>query len=104
MLCICLYFVDFYFEKLRGIEVFLQVHEEKKEEGDSDALIQKIFRVLYAKVEDNIVVTDDGELLEGIAQGQDDLLNDSTVSMFSDDPADRVDENSSDPLQMTGSF
>lgn len=96
---------DFYFEKLRGIEVFLQVYEEKKEEKDVEALVQNIFKVLYAKIEDDIVVTDDGELLEGMAQGQDDLLNDSTVSMLSDDPVDRVDENCpAEQLQITGSF
>ena len=69
---------DFYFDKLRGIEVMLQVHDEKKEQigssgagtesdgaqegSDPEALIQRIFRVLYAKIEDNIVVTDDGEV------------------------------------------
>eukprot|EP00557_Chaetoceros_sp_GSL56_P013577 CAMPEP_0176484924 /NCGR_PEP_ID=MMETSP0200_2-20121128/4757_1 /TAXON_ID=947934 /ORGANISM="Chaetoceros sp., Strain GSL56" /LENGTH=380 /DNA_ID=CAMNT_0017881517 /DNA_START=106 /DNA_END=1249 /DNA_ORIENTATION=- len=98
-------FVDFYFEKLRGIEVFLQVYEEKKEEKDVEPLVQNIFKVLYAKIEDDIVVTDDGELLEGMAQGQDDLLNDSAVSMLSDDPVDRVDENCpAEQLQITGSF
>lgn len=66
--------------------------------------------MLYAKIEDDIVVTDDGELLEGIGQGRDEvlsddeLLNDSTVSMLSDDPVDRVDENSSHQIQITGSF
>jgi RP/EB family microtubule-associated protein len=77
---------DFYFDKLRGIEVFLQVHEEKnnkesgEEDSDPEALIQRVFKVLYAKIEDNIIVTDDGELLEDIAEGQEDLLN---VSMLS---------------------
>ena len=70
---------DFYFDKLRGIEVFLQVHEET-DESDPEALIQRVFKVLYAKIEDNITVTDDGELLEDMAEGQEDLLN---VSMLS---------------------
>ena len=98
---------DFYFEKLRGIEVFLQVYEEKKEGRDADELIKKIFRVLYAKAEDNIIVTDDGELLEDISQGQeqDDLLNDSNVSMLSDDPIEEaVDENQVGALQTIKKF
>ncbi len=68
---------DFYFDKLRGIEVMLQVHEEDKEQAmaeenedgteikpksDPEALIQRIFKVLYAKIEDKLVVTDDGEV------------------------------------------
>jgi len=70
-------------------------------------LIKKIFRVLYAKAEDNIIVTDDGELLEDISQGQeqDDLLNDSNVSMLSDDPIEEaVDENQVGALQTIKKF
>lgn len=76
---------DFYFDKLRGIEVMLQVHEENGEVSSPDDLIQKVFKVLYAKVEDKITVTDDGELLEEICEGQEDLLNDSAISMLSVD-------------------
>lgn len=76
---------DFYFEKLRGIEVMLQVHEEQGEKSDPEALIQRVFKVLYAKIEDNIVVNDDGELLEDVANHNgvdagDDLLNISMLS------------------------
>jgi len=82
---------DFYFEKLRGIEVMLQVLEEAEdgsEASDVDALIQRVYKVLYAKIEDNIVVNDDGELLEDVAnaesgdagEGNDDLLNISMLS------------------------
>ena len=53
---------DFYFDKLRGIEVMCQVHDEKGAESDREELIQSIFKVLYAKLEDNIVVTDEGEV------------------------------------------
>lgn len=53
---------DFYFQKLRDIEVMLQVHQEKGEEGDPDILIGKVFKVLYAAAEDGLVVTDDGEV------------------------------------------
>jgi RP/EB family microtubule-associated protein len=54
---------DFYFEKLRDIEVMLQVHEEKGEEVDpADMLIKRVFKVLYATTEDNVVVNDEGEV------------------------------------------
>lgn len=88
---------DFYFDKLRGIEVMLQVHEEKPDSKDPEALIQRIFKVLYAKIEDNIVVTDDGELLENMVEdgAGDDLLNDTVMSIMNnnDDPTDEQNEN-----------
>lgn len=55
---------DFYFDKLRGIEVMLQVHDEKGEESNAEELIQRIFKVLYAKADDDIVVTEEGELID----------------------------------------
>ena len=78
---------DFYFEKLRGIEVMLQVHEEDGEKSDAEIIIQRVFKVLYAKIEDNITVTDDGELLENIANGHggEDLFNDSNIFVLSAD-------------------
>jgi len=73
---------DFYFDKLRGIEVMLQVHEEQGSESDPEELIRRVFKVLYAKHEDNVVVTDDGELIdnsmqENMAPETDEMLNDS---------------------------
>lgn len=66
---------DFYFEKLRGIEVMLQVYKEKEESngevlgiGDSSStgemkmLIDKIFKVMYAAMEDNVGVDDEGNV------------------------------------------
>lgn len=78
---------DFYFDKLRGIEVMLQVHEEQGSGSDPEELISRIFRVLYAKQEDNVIVTDDGELmdssmLENVAPETDEMLNDSDNSLI----------------------
>lgn len=65
---------DFYFQKLRDIEVMLQVHQEKGEEGEPDALIAKVFKVLYAVAEDGMVVTDDGEIVDKAEQELEDAL------------------------------
>jgi RP/EB family microtubule-associated protein len=55
---------DFYFEKLRNIEVMLQVHQEKEGESDPNHLVDKIFKVLYATVDDVLVVNDEGEVVD----------------------------------------
>jgi len=75
---------DFYFEKLRGIEVMLQVYEDRSEEereatGGSDEVISKIFKVLYAGADDGITVTDEGELVgaDGEIIGADDNATES---------------------------
>jgi len=55
---------DFYFEKLRNVEVMLQVHQEKAEdERDPVHLVNKVFKILYATADDTILVSDDGELV-----------------------------------------
>lgn len=53
---------DFYFEKLRDVEVMLQVYQEKGDDKDPDRLIENVFKVLYATHEDNYTVDDDGEV------------------------------------------
>lgn len=54
---------DFYFQKLRDIEIMLQVHQEKGEEAsNTTTLMDNVFKVLYATAEDPIVVTDEGEV------------------------------------------
>lgn len=78
---------QFYFEKLRDVEVLLQVYQENPSTG-TDNLIEKVFKVLYAvrcldvscsdrwtiltheyvsrqTAEDKVTVTDDGEILAG---------------------------------------
>jgi microtubule-associated protein, RP/EB family len=69
---------DFYFEKLRNVEVLLQVHQESADpldqsgDGDADAatsrpmpadLVDKIFKVLYATPEEEVIVTNEGEII-----------------------------------------
>jgi microtubule-associated protein, RP/EB family len=72
---------DFYFEKLRNVEVLLQVHQESgdlqnesADDGDDDDaaansrpmpadLVDKIFKVLYATPEEEVIVTNDGEII-----------------------------------------
>jgi RP/EB family microtubule-associated protein len=56
---------DFYFEKLRDVEVMLQVHQEKGDDKDPERLVANIFQVLYATVEDNYTVDDEGEFVKG---------------------------------------
>jgi len=54
---------DFYFEKLRDVEVMLQVHQEKTpDDKDPERLIENVFKVLYATHEDNYTVDDYGEV------------------------------------------
>lgn len=69
---------DFYFEKLRDVEVMLQVHQEKEDGKDPERLVENIFKVLYATVEDHYTVDDDGEFVKGGAPDRilDDLLTD----------------------------
>lgn len=62
---------DFYFEKLRGIEVMLQVYKEREEEsegsGDVSRVMDRIFKVMYATIEDDVVVDDEGNVSKLLA-------------------------------------
>jgi RP/EB family microtubule-associated protein len=59
---------DFYFNKLRGIEIMLQVYKEKDENGECDLgeeakrVIERAFRVMYATEEDPVEVDDEGNV------------------------------------------
>jgi len=57
---------NFYFEKLRGIELMLQIHYERNYESrHGDKLIADISQVVCAKVEDEVLVSDDGRIQRG---------------------------------------
>jgi len=83
---------DFYFSKLRDVELIMQVHDEHVKEGlsndgDSEAVIEKIFTILYAKSEDDIHVDDDGNII-GAAVNQsngDDFSDADDEESFIDD-------------------
>lgn len=80
---------DFYFDKLRSVEVILQVHQERvgatatEEEGGNETtdqdimnqqLVDKVFQILYATAEDNLVVNDEGDVVDAstiLVDGQD---------------------------------
>jgi microtubule-associated protein, RP/EB family len=51
---------DFYFEKLRNVEVFLQIRGET---CDAKTLIEDVFKILYATKEADVMVNDDGEVV-----------------------------------------
>jgi len=53
---------DFYFQKLRDVEVMVQVFQENGGEGGTDELLEKVLKVLYATAEDKIVVNEQGEI------------------------------------------
>ncbi len=60
----------------------LQVHEEKGEESDPEALIQRIYKVLYAKQDDDLLVTDEGELIESNTNEDNGGMNDANDSVI----------------------
>lgn len=73
---------DYYFDKLRNIEVMLQVFQERGEENDegTNKLVDDVFKILYATKEDNLVVNDEGEVVtqaDGGGGEIDGLLSDS---------------------------
>jgi RP/EB family microtubule-associated protein len=78
---------DFYFSKLRSVEVMLQVHQEKGDESDTANTVDKIFQILYATAEDGLEVNDAGEVVQGgVADELDgeDLVDDSLVDVSQD--------------------
>jgi RP/EB family microtubule-associated protein len=53
---------DFYFTKLRDVEVLLQIHQEQGTEMPA-ALMDHVFAILYATAEEDLTVTEDGEVM-----------------------------------------
>jgi microtubule-associated protein, RP/EB family len=63
---------DFYFEKLRNVELLLQIHQEKVAAAVEDSaapvadtpeiLMDKMFKILYATAEQALMVTDEGDV------------------------------------------
>mmetsp|Transcript_12294 Transcript_12294/g.16095 ORF Transcript_12294/g.16095 Transcript_12294/m.16095 type:complete len:317 (-) Transcript_12294:157-1107(-) len=70
---------DFYFSKLRSIEVMLQVHQEKsaEEQEEFTVLTDKVFQILYAAAEDNLTVNAEGQVVEQVDEELNELLVDT---------------------------
>jgi microtubule-associated protein, RP/EB family len=79
---------DFYFDKLRSVEVLLQVHQERlgpaeattadDQQQQHQQLVDKIFQILYATAEDNLVVNDEGDVVDAatiVLDGAQDLAD-----------------------------
>ena len=55
---------DFYFGKLRNVELMLQVQQDKNFEGsDLDGIVENIFKVLYATADEDVNLDDDVEVM-----------------------------------------
>mmetsp|Transcript_16007 Transcript_16007/g.25979 ORF Transcript_16007/g.25979 Transcript_16007/m.25979 type:complete len:341 (-) Transcript_16007:686-1708(-) len=55
---------DFYFGKLRSIELMLQVKQDKDFEGcQLETVIESIFKVLYATADEEVAVDEEGEII-----------------------------------------
>jgi RP/EB family microtubule-associated protein len=54
---------DFYFGKLRSVELMLQVNQDNNFDGtDLETVVGSIFKVLYATAEEDVIVSDGGEV------------------------------------------
>jgi len=79
---------DFYFEKLRDVEMLLQIHQEKKMPAEPEILLQRLFQVLYATADEGIVVDEtSGELLSHdapymVAQGNNEIHSNQPPSLI----------------------
>lgn len=59
---------DFYFTKLRNVELMLQVQQDKGWDGcDLHGVVDSIFKVLYATAEDDVAVGENGEIIPAAA-------------------------------------
>ena len=69
---------NYYFEKLRHIEVLLQVFQERdtttttgEDATTTDKLVEDVFQILYATQQDNLVVNEDGQVVVADAEVDD---------------------------------
>jgi RP/EB family microtubule-associated protein len=53
---------DFYFDKLRDVEIMLQVFKES-DHSDPKHMVENVFKVLYATMEEQVAVGENGEIL-----------------------------------------
>jgi len=61
---------DFYFGKLRNVELMLQVKQDANFAGcELEGLVGNIFKILYATAEEEVEVTEDGEVRKESVQG-----------------------------------
>jgi len=83
---------NFYFQKLRDVEVLMQVQQEKGLEGiDVEKVFERVFKVLYATAEDNIVVNDEGEIV-GEANDEEDFEDDDDLVINQDTGGEDEDD------------
>lgn len=59
---------DFYFGKLRNVELMLQVKQDKAWEGcDLEGVVDSIFKVLYAMADEDVAVDEEGEVCGSVS-------------------------------------